>query len=69
VPTQHPEQALAQTLRCYSPADLLLLLEGTGLAVDYLEIDGEQLPLPDGTVRSSPALMEAWSYLARLTRA
>ena len=48
VPTAAPDQALAQTLRCYSPADLLLLLEGTGLVVDHLEVEDEAMPLPDG---------------------
>ena len=43
VPTAAPEQALAQTLRCYSPADLLLLLEGTGLAVHHLEVEDERV--------------------------
>ena len=33
VPVAAPEKALAQSIRCYSPADLALLLEGTGLAM------------------------------------
>lgn len=40
-PTAHREDALAQTLRCYTPADLLLLLEGTGLRLERVEIGGE----------------------------
>ena len=39
VPTAAPQQALAQTIRCYSPPDLLLLLEGTGLQLAALEVD------------------------------
>lgn len=39
-PTANPENALAQTLRCYTPADLQLLLEGTGLCLEHVEIDG-----------------------------
>jgi SAM-dependent methyltransferase len=44
-PTAEPDKALAQTLRCYTPADLRLLLEGTGLAVKRIEVDGEKLDL------------------------
>lgn len=66
VPAAAPERSLAQTLRCYSPVDLLLVLEGTGLSVDHLVVEGEALALPDGTVRPSAPLLEAWSYLVRL---
>lgn len=34
------ERAITQTLRCYTPADLRLLLEGTGLAIDGVEAGG-----------------------------
>nr|WP_221374152.1 class I SAM-dependent methyltransferase [Actinoplanes polyasparticus] len=30
-PADRPDEAISQTLRCYTPADLALLLEGTGL--------------------------------------
>ncbi len=33
-PVENPEHTLAQTIRCYTPADLLLLLEGSGLRID-----------------------------------
>lgn len=66
-PTAAPEQALAQTIRCYTPADLLLLLDGTGLALRRIEVDGEEIDWAgDAVVRSGP-LMTAWSYLAQLT--
>lgn len=32
-PAGQPEQAISQRLRCYTPADLALLLEGTGLTL------------------------------------
>ena len=38
-----PENTLAQTVRCYTPADLALLLEGTGLGLKYIEIQGEAI--------------------------
>lgn len=35
--------ALSQSVRCYSPADFALLLEGTGLRTLAMEVDGEPL--------------------------
>lgn len=70
VPVEHPAEALAQSIRCYSPADLALLLEGTGLALREIEVAGEALdigtPGSDQRITISPALLEAWSYLAVL---
>jgi len=67
VPVAAPEQALAQSIRCYSPADLALLLEGTGLALLHLEVEEEVLPADDAAaITLSPALLQAWSYLAVL---
>lgn len=68
-PTQEPEKALAQALRCYTPADLKLLLEGTGLALRHLEFSGEEVGLPDERVAVSQPLLDAWGYLAQLVRA
>ena len=39
----HPDQKITQTLRCYTPADLLLLLEGTGLALTSIGATGRGL--------------------------
>jgi hypothetical protein len=38
--TADPDKALAQTVRCHTPADLILLLEGTGLRLKWNEVDG-----------------------------
>ncbi len=65
-PTAAPEQALAQAVRCYTPADLLLLLEGTGLALKRIEVEGVVLDVFANTVVQSGPLMEAWIYLAQL---
>ncbi len=65
-PTPAPAQALAQTLRCYTPADLLLLLEGTGLAVKRMEIDGAPIDFQSAQITKSGPLMQAWSYLVQL---
>jgi SAM-dependent methyltransferase len=40
-PTGAPERVIAQTVRCYGPADLLLLLEGTGLSLVRAEVAGQ----------------------------
>jgi hypothetical protein len=66
-PTAEPGKALAQTLRCYTPADLLLLLEGTGLALKRIEVDGAALDFQTDAITTSGPLMKAWSYLAQLT--
>ena len=43
-----------RSLRCYTPADLTLLLTGTGLRLKEVH--------PDGDLRDT-----AWSYLAVMT--
>jgi hypothetical protein len=68
-PVAAPDQALAQTLRCYTPADLLLLLEGTGLALRLIEVDGQALAFETAAITTSGPLLDAWSYLAQLTAA
>ena len=65
-PTAAPDQALAQTVRCYTPADLLLLLEGTGLALKWLEVDGEAVGVEANRIIRSGPLMDAWTYLVQL---
>lgn len=65
-PTAAPEQALAQTVRCYSPADLLLLLEGTGLSLTHAEVEGAPLDVLSEAVTLSGPLMDAWCYLVQL---
>jgi SAM-dependent methyltransferase len=69
-PVKNPENALAQSLRCYSPADLLLLLEGTGLKVQEIQIEDETivLDLPGDKIQIEPALLEAWAYMVQLVR-
>jgi SAM-dependent methyltransferase len=50
-----------QSLRCYSPADLRLLLDGTGLALQTFE------PYSDEGYDHTCPLEEAMLYLAKLT--
>ena len=65
-PTAHPAQALAQTVRCYTPADFVLLLQNTGLALRRMEVDGEALDPHGNDIITSGPLMEAYSYLVVL---
>ena len=41
IPTAAPENALSQTIRCYTPGDLSLLLKGTGLTLKRIEVDSQ----------------------------
>lgn len=64
--THQPEQRFTQSLRCYSPADLRLLLEGTGLEMVALEpgggVDNK------GRYHERRELPQAMSYLAVLQK-
>lgn len=66
-PTADPSKALAQTIRCYTPADFALLLGNTGLTIHRIEVDGESVDLEANSITISGPLMEAYSYLVQLT--
>jgi len=66
-PVAAPQEALAQTIRCYTPADFLLLLEGTGLALQGLEVEGEAIDFRTDRIVTRGALMETYCYLVKLT--
>lgn len=68
-PVDEPEKALAQTVRCYTPADFLLLLEGTNLTLKRLEVEGTALDFRSGSIVINGPLMEAYSYLVQLEAA
>jgi hypothetical protein len=59
----HEDDAVTQSLRCSSPADLLLLLEGTGLSVVDVE------PFTDEGYSEPCELADAMLYLATLAPA
>lgn len=65
-PTESPQEVMAQTLRCYSPADLALLLEGTGLELIRAEVDGLEVDTSPGAANRSGPLMDAWTYVVTL---
>jgi hypothetical protein len=58
----HEADAVTQSLRCYAPADLRLLLEGTDL--DLVEIE----PYTDQWYGEPAALGDAMVYLAKVAR-
>ncbi|HUS17304.1 MAG TPA: class I SAM-dependent methyltransferase [Chloroflexia bacterium] len=67
-PTGDPGQAVTQSLRCYSPADLRLLLRGTGLTLADLEPGGAVTDYAAGHFEPHVPLGQAMSYRAKLTR-
>ena len=64
-PADDPSAAVTQSLRCYSPADLRLLLQGTGLRLDDLEPGGAVV---DGAFVAQVPLGHAMNYCATLRR-
>jgi len=64
-PADDETRAVAQFGRCYTPPDLLLLLEGTGLRLDRVEVDGTPLDLDAKHDRNSP-LWHSWDYRVTL---
>ena len=64
-PTGRPNEAVTQTLRCYSPADLRLLLEPTGLELAEVE-SGGAYNLDTQVFTPTVPLHEAYQYLAVL---
>lgn len=61
-------RAVTQSLRCYSPADLRLLLAGTGLALNGLEAGGA-VNYEDFSWEPRVELGRAMQYTARLVHA
>lgn len=67
-PADDPDSAVEQSLRCYAPADLTLLLEGTGLVLTSVEPLGTVDEATGQYVPEAP-LVRAMSYIAVLTHA
>ena len=63
----HPDAPISQSLRCYSPADLLLLLEGTGFHALVFEAGGTPFMLGvAGVLEPDHPLWRHHEYLAVL---
>jgi len=62
-------KAITQKIRCYNPSDLQLLLQGTGLGLEHVEVDGVALDVASERFTSGHPIWTAWSYLAQLEHA
>ncbi|MEE6259023.1 class I SAM-dependent methyltransferase [Plantactinospora sonchi] len=62
-----PTQRISQRLRCYTPADLSLLLTGTGLVLDRITV-GDRTSAPTASPGLPELLREQHEYLAVLRR-
>lgn len=65
-PLADPAQAVGQSLRCYSPADLRLLLRETGLSLDAVEPGGAVISYDPVRFVSPVPLAGAMGYVAKL---
>lgn len=61
-----PEDKLTQTLRNYTPADLVLLLEDTGLTLESVFVAGKKLDLDTDHAGNQDLLKHEQEYLAVL---
>lgn len=67
-PVADKKAALSQAVRCYTPADFLLLTEGTGLELVFFSYAGEKVAPGEIPVIDSP-IKQAYEYLAVLRKA
>ncbi|RPI31906.1 MAG: class I SAM-dependent methyltransferase [Chloroflexota bacterium] len=65
-PVATPEKALAQSVRCYTPADLCLLLEGAGLALKRVEIDGSAVDFTSNLINIATSFLKTYAYVVQL---
>lgn len=65
-PIDRPEQAVQQSLRCYSPADLRLLLESTGLQLQQIK-PGGTVDWEQGKWLPVAPLGKAMNYVAQFS--
>jgi SAM-dependent methyltransferase len=62
----NPDERWTQSIRCYTPADLRLLLEGTGLMLNAVLVSGEIVEVDQPQFGLGSLLREAHEYLAVL---
>lgn len=66
----HENDGVAQSLRCYSPADLKLLLRGTGLVLaDNGIVPGGMVDYDNGTYVEDTSLEQCMQYTVKLVKA
>lgn len=66
-PIDNPQAAVHQRLRCYAPADMRLLLEGTGLQMTELQPNGA-MDYSTMTFNQDVPLIACMTYYAYLTK-
>lgn len=66
--TDKPEEKVSQNLRCYTPADLLLLIENTGLTINRLEVDSKEIEINSKILDSTLLQRDVHEYLTKLTK-
>lgn len=64
-PQGQPEEAVQQSIRCYSPADLRMLLAGTGLQLQSVK-PGGTMDWAEGVWLPAVPLKQAMRYVAQL---
>lgn len=65
---EEPAKIITESIRCYTPTDLLLLIEGTGLALAAAEVAGKPLDFSGGEQFSRSPLHGTWKYTVKLVR-
>ena len=66
-PKDKKENAKAQSIRCYTPADFLLLIENTGMSIEKIEFRGREIQYADDEITTENIFenKDRWySYLA-----
>ena len=66
-PVKKRREIVRQIIRCYTPADFLLLLRGTDLRADLFEVDGEPFDVDTINQTMKGTLGDAERYLVRLS--
>jgi SAM-dependent methyltransferase len=66
--TNKPDQKITQNIRAYTPADLMLLLEGTGLVIERIIVGGEELSIGKSYTGMKKLLKDDHEYLVILKK-
>jgi hypothetical protein len=67
-PIGDKSQLITQTVRCYTPADFMLLVEGTGLTVETFVVAGNAFQVEENSTMTH-ALWDEFSYVVKLVLA
>jgi SAM-dependent methyltransferase len=67
-PIGDKSQLITQTVRCYTPTDFMLLVEGTGLTVETFVVAGNAFQVEENSTMTH-ALWDEFSYVVKLVLA